>query len=539
MQNLQIHNSNFITFADTLFSIDVLGGVDLLQIERMICTLRIAHREFPPMRYTLDLYIDNQVDKLIRTLCDKWSLTLFDVSKSVHEFIRQLETYKLERLRYPQNSDKPFEMSETEEQEAIKYLKSKNLIANLQRDLQHIGILGEDENALILFLTMASHKSANPFSVLCLAKSGIGKSYLLQKLSQCMPKGAFSFHTQISENALYYFDSKQIDGKALFIEDLEWTNAMLTPLATLQTQGKLIKTRATKDKDGMLHSTTFEVEGRLCLIACAYSEKNYESLSLPFLCLYLNHSHLQDINVMEYQKKCKAGLINQAEIAAVQRRLQCVLASLKSANVINPFATLIDLPDDLPYPRKTLLLLLNFIETITFFNQYQRASIVNEQTGEVMLKTQPEDIELAFNLLKNSLFRRADELGTMVRGFYVRLKKYLKEADTNQFTALDIRRAKRIHPRTLNRYLQELCTFHYTQIIGGNKYRGGFLYKVTDFNDDNTLNKGIEDALKITLEKVQNEYEKQSRTAGQNPLSNTQSAIKQHKTSKTAITVNN
>ena len=211
------------------------------------------------------------------------------------------------------------------------------------------------------------------------------------------------------------------------------------------------------------------------------------------------------------------------------------LASLKSANVINPYATLIDLPDDLPYPRKTLLLLLNFIETITFFNQYQRASIVNEQTGEVMLKTQPEDIELAFNLLKNSLFRRADELGTMVRGFYVWLKKYLKEADTNQFTALDIRRAKRIHPRTLNRYLQELCTFHYTQIIGGNKYRGGFLYKVTDFNDDNTLNKGIEDALKITLEKVQNEYEKQSRTAGQNPLSNTQSAVKQTKTSKTAI----
>jgi len=539
MQNLTIHNQNFITFADEHFTIDVLGGVDLQQVEKMICTLRIAHREFPPMRYTLDLYIDNQVDKLIRTLCDKWELTLFDVSKSVHEFIRQLETCKLERLRYPQNSDKPFEMREEEEQEAKKYLSHKNLIQNLQRDLQHIGILGEDENALILFLTMASHKSANPFSVLCLAKSGIGKSYLLQKLSQCMPKNSFSFHTQISENALYYFDSKQIDNKALFIEDLEWTNAMLTPLATLQTQGKLIKTRATKDKDGMLHSTTFEVEGRLCLIACAYSEKNYESLSLPFLCLYLNHSHLQDINVMEYQKKCKAGLINQAEIVQTQRKLQCAIALLKGANVINPFATLIDLPDDLPYPRKTLLLLLNFIETITFFNQYQRASIVNEQTGEVMLKTQPEDIELAFNLLKNSLFRRADELGTMVRGFYVRLKKYLKEADTNQFTALDIRRAKRIHPRTLNRYLQELCTFHYTQIIGGNKYRGGFLYKVTDFNDDNTLNKGIEDALKITLEKVQNEYEKQSKTAGQNAFSNTQSAVKQTKTSKTAITVNN
>jgi hypothetical protein len=283
-----------------------LGGVDLQQIERMICTLRLTHKNFPPMRTTLDLYNDNQTDKLIRTLCDKWGVTLFDVSKSVHAFICQLESYKLERLRYSQGDrEKAFEMSGEEEQAAKKYLYHKNLINNPQKDLRQIGILGEDENALILFLAMASHKSDNPFSVLCLAKSGIGKSYLLKKLSGCMPKNSFSFHTQISENALYYFDSKQIDGKTLFIEDLEWTNAMLMPLATLQTQGKLIKTRAKKDKDGMLHSTTFEVAGKLCLIACAYSEKNYEQLSLPFLCLHLNHSHTQDINVMEYQKNAK------------------------------------------------------------------------------------------------------------------------------------------------------------------------------------------------------------------------------------------
>lgn len=491
MQNLQVHNPHFITYADTLFTIDVLGGVDLQQIERMICTLRITHKNYPPLRSTLDLYNDTQTDKLIRTLCDKWGVSLMEVSKTVHSFIAQLETYKLERLRYPQgDKEKAFEMSEEEQQTAKKHLSHKNLIANLQKDLQQIGILGEDENALTLFLAMASHKSENPFSVLCLAKSGIGKSYLLQKLSECMPKNTFSFHTQISENALYYFDSKQIDGKTLFIEDLEWTNAMLNPLATLQTQGKLIKTRATKDKDGMLHSTTFEVSAKLCLIACAYAEKNYEQLSLPFLCLHLNHSHTQDLNVMEYQKKIKAGLINQNEIADTQRRLQCVIALLKNTSIINPFAPLIHLPEDVPHPHKTLLLLLNFIDTITFFRQYQRENIVNEQTGEVMIKTHPEDIELAFSLLKNSLFRRADELSTTARGFYNWLQKFLKDAQTDQFTALDIRKIQRIHPRTLNRYLQELCLFNYIQVTGGNKYREGYQYKLTPF-DEYTLQKHI------------------------------------------------
>ena len=345
-----------------------------------------------------------------------------------------------------------------------------------------------------------------------------------------MPKNCFSFHTQISENALYYFDSKQIDGKALFIEDLEWTNQMLMPLATLQTQGKLIKTRATKNKDGMIHSTTFEVAGKLCLIACAYSEKNYEQLSLPFLCLHLNHSHAQDINVMEYQKKCKAGLINQSEIAQTQRRLQCVIASLKNTSIINPFAPLIHLPEDLPHPRKTLLLLLNFIETITFFRQYQRETEADKSTGEVLIKTHPEDIELAFELLKNCLFRRADELSTTARGFYNWLKKYLTEAKTNQFTALDVRKAKRIHPRTLNRYLQELTLFNYIQITGGNKYREGYQYKITNLDEDNGLNNSIEKALKQTLENIRAEH---SKTVGQNQVSDLQKTVKQTKTGKT------
>ncbi|GHT42215.1 hypothetical protein FACS189437_10000 [Bacteroidia bacterium] len=550
MQNLQIINPHYIIYADSLFTVDIFGGIDLTQVEKMICTLRIAHKDYPQYRTTLDLYTDSQVDKLIRTLCDKWGVTLVDSSKSIHALICQLESYKLERLRYPQGErEKAFEMSEDEEQAAKKYLADKNLIPNLQKDLAQIGILGEEENALTLFLAMASHASETPFSVLCLAKCGIGKSYLLQKLSQCMPRQSFSFHTQISDNALYYFDSKQIDGKALFIEDLEWTNEMLIPLSTLQTHGKLIKTRATKDKDGMLHSTTFEVAGKLCLIACAYAEKNYEQLSLPFLCLHLDHSHTQDINIMEYQKKCKAGLINQMGINKIQRNLQCVIASLKPANIINPFAPLIDLPNDLPHPRKTLLLLLNFIDTITYFNQYQRETITDKSTGEIMIKTNPEDIELAFNLLKTSLFRRADELSTNARGFYNWLCSYLKKAETTQFTALDIRKEKRIHPRTLNRYLQELTLFQYIQVAGGNKYREGYQYKITNMGESNTLNSSIEKALQKTLETIKAEYEiftasktvtpelnadeTESGTVGQNPQTDTQPAENQSEKSKT------
>ena len=147
-----------------------------------------------------------------------------------------------------------------------------------------------------------------------------------------------------------------------------------------------------------------------------------------------------------------------------------------------------------------------------------------------MIKTHPNDIELAFNLLKNSLFRRADELSTNARGFYNWLCNYLKEAQTTQFTALDVRKAKRIHPRTLNRYLQELTLFQYIQITGGNKYREGYQYKITNMSESNTLNNSIENALRQTLENIKAEH---SRTAGQSPQTNLQLAENQSKDSTT------
>lgn len=511
MKNLQIHNSNFITFNKAILVIDILGGVDLQMVERMVCTLRITHENFPPYRTTLDLYNDNQADKLIRTLCDKWELKLLEVSEILHSLILELETYRLQELKYTgENTQKEFILTESDRKEALKLLKSKDLVRNLTQNLNTTGIIGEDENAVILFMALSSFKFSNPFSVLCLAKSGIGKSYILQKLSECMPVGSYSFHTQISANALYYFNSYEIQNKALLIEDLEWTTQMLTPLSTLQSQGKLVKTRATKNKDGMMHSTTFEVTGNLCLLACAYSDKNYDRLSLPFLMVHLNHSHSQDIAIMNYQRKTSAGLINKEEVKQIQYKLKCVIASLENVSIINPFAPFINLPEDVAHPRKSLLLLLNFIEVITYFFQHQREQVINKETGEVFIKTAPEDIKLAFQLLKNSLFRRADELSTSARGFYNWLIKYLQEAQTNQFTALDIRKARSVHPRTLNRYLQELKLYSYIQVTGGNKHREGFIYKVTQFGNQTDAQNRIEKALQETLKAVYSEYDKQN-----------------------------
>lgn len=136
---------------------------------------------------------------------------------------------------------------------------------------------------------------------------------------------------------------------------------------------------------------------------------------------------------------------------------------------------------------------------VTYFFQHQREQVADGDTGEVFIKTHPQDIELAFTLLKSNLFRRADELSTSARGFYNWLKGYLKAAKTKQFTTRDIRKAKPIHPRTLNRYLQELILFDYVQVVGGNKHREGYRYKLTEFGNLGGKHGNIEKSIAATL----------------------------------------
>jgi len=152
MQNLEITNARFITFKDDFLTIDILGGVDLSQVERMICTLRVSYQNFPPFRTTLDLYSDSQTDKLQRTLCDKWELKLIEVSRTLHALTMQLEDYRLQQLKFICKNPQPqFVISEDDKRKAFAFLKSKNLLAELTKNLNTTGILGEDENAVILF----------------------------------------------------------------------------------------------------------------------------------------------------------------------------------------------------------------------------------------------------------------------------------------------------------------------------------------------------------------------------------------------------
>ena len=135
---IKVHNPHLLTVQTSIFTIDVLGGVDLSTVERMVCTLRVTYKAEPIYRTTIDLYNENQTDKLIRTLCDKWEVKLLDVSKTVYNLTLQLEDYRLEQLKFKgQQQRSAFALSIEDKKQRIKNARKFNTTKSTHYKTQH------------------------------------------------------------------------------------------------------------------------------------------------------------------------------------------------------------------------------------------------------------------------------------------------------------------------------------------------------------------------------------------------------------------
>ena len=511
MANFNTINPDQLIYENSILTIEVLGGVRLEGLDRIRVTLKVSLNEsdIPPVRHNLDLYNDTQLEKFIRKIAERLEVGTSVTAGTLAELTQALENYRLEKIKEQnhENAQPVKPLTEKEKQTAIENLKHETLLEQTIQDLAASGIQGEAENALILLLAMTSRKTPDPISVICLARSGTGKSYLMERVALCIPDEDKKEHTQFTSNAFYYYKKEEIRNKIFLIEDLEGALGVLFPIRELQSKKRISKTITQKGRDGKLQTITLIVEGPVCVIACTTKESIYEDNANRSIMIYLNDSKEQDEKVMNYQKQHRAGLVDIYREQQIQVKLQQMQKALEPIKVINPFAPLIDLPESFPKKRRALPILLNVIEAITFYHQYQREQTADKETGEVQIETHPNDIENGFKYLKNVLFRRSDELNGAVRDFYEKLKEVIKKNELQKFKVSDIRAHIKLTPRSIQQYLKELLEYGYLHITSG-KQRLGYEYEILSGTSEKALQQSIEEHIKKVMEKVNKAYKK-------------------------------
>ena len=524
---LNCENPQAIEYQTPELGLTVLGGVRLDGLDRLRVTLKmeVTNRKFEhylnnaelaglALRHNLDLYNDTQVEKLIRKAAERLEVGSTTIAKALSELTAQLEQYRLDQIQEQNKANKKETkvLTALETEEAQNFLKQPNLLQATAEQLKQSGIVGEDSNSLLMYLIFTTRKREHPLHVISFGSSGTGKTYLQEKVSELIPEEEKIEITTLSDNAFYYFERRELAHKLILIEDFDGALGVLYPLRELQSKKRITKTVTFKDSRGQTKSVHLTVEGPVCVAGCTTKESMYEDNANRSFLLYLDESKEQDERIMNYQRALSAGKVDTHSELETKKLLQNCQRLLQPIKVINPYATLLELPQAVFKPRRTNAHYLHFIEAITFYKQWQRHQQVDESTGEVYIETTIEDIADANRLLKDVLLRKSDELTGACRNYFEALKGQLSGNNQTVFTNREVRNWLRMPISTVKRHNHELLNIGYLK-LHANKKEKGYKYEVITYEEYRQLQNKITGVLDEVLERIR-------ATAGKNrPIS--------------------
>jgi hypothetical protein len=515
---LNTTNPEAMGYATEELRFTVLGGIRLDGLDRLRVTLKIevAERKFkhylnnPEMaalaiRHNIDLYNDVQVEKLIRKTAERLEIGISHIAQAVAELTNQLETYRLEQIESQQKkqAEKKQKKTLTPEHRATaeNFLKSPGLMERTRQAIATSGIIGEAENALRMLIIFTTRKRESPLHIISLGASGTGKTYLQEKVSELIPEEDKIEITTLSDNAFYYFERNELSNKLILIEDYDGVLSVLYPIRELKSKQKITKTVTIKDPRGNTRTIHLTVEGPVCIAGCTTRESIYEDNSNRSFLIFLDESAEQDERIMQYQRKRSAGKINTEEEKQTKALMQDCQRILGPITVINPFAEMLKLPNEVLKPRRTNSHYLQFIEAITFYHQYQREQKADPSTGEVFIETTIEDIAEANKLIKEILLRKSDDITGACRNYFELLKSQLQKEKQSTFTNKEIRSWLRIPLGTVKRHNLELMNCGYLKLAESKKEKG-YRYEVVSYEEYAVLQSKITTVLDEILEQI-------------------------------------
>lgn len=500
---LDTTNSNNYEYTTKHLEIHVLGGVKTNKLESLRVTISLQKpKEYNVVRQSVDLYNDNQIEKLVRKVAERLEIGTSVVRRIVQELTKELENYRFLLVSNEEQANKPFykELSVTEIKEVETFLKKDNLLKRTNELIGKSGVIGEEQNRQTMFLIFTSRKTNNPLHCISLGSSGTGKTHLQSKVAELIPEEDKIEITVLSANAFYYFNRTELQHKLILIEDLDGAESVLYPLRELQSKKRITKTVVHKDAKGDTKTIHLTVEGPVSVAGCTTQESIYEDNSNRSFLLYIDESEEQDKKIMDYQRLISAGKVNQDEEYKAKELLKNVQRVLKPIKVINPYAEFLELPKSVFKPRRTNSHYLQFIEAITFYKQHQRQKKYDEQTGEEYIETTIEDIQEANELIIDVLLRKSDTLTGACRNHLENLKEYLIKNNQTTFTNAEIRRNLRIKESTLRWYHKQLLAENYIRRV---KVKSkSYCFEIVDLGEYIHLKRQINKALKDCINRI-------------------------------------
>ena len=164
---LNIATPEYITFISNQLHITILGGINLQQIDRLRLTLKISRSgggsPLHSIRHTIDLYHTDYLEKFINKASEQLEIGTNIVRTAIAELTEQIENYRLSKIEsLKKQKPKRRELSPERTKKAVKYLSSPNLLERTNQDIGKTGMIGEENNRLLMYLVFTSRMREQP-----------------------------------------------------------------------------------------------------------------------------------------------------------------------------------------------------------------------------------------------------------------------------------------------------------------------------------------------------------------------------------------
>jgi DNA primase len=377
-------------------------------------------------------------------------------------------------------------LSPQERQEALEWLTAPGLIDRLRAAFRSAGIIGEETNALIAYLSCVSRQLDRPLAVIVQSASAAGKTTLMEHVLAFFPEECRVKYSALTGQSLYYLGETSLKHKILAVVEEAGAEKASYALKLLQSEGELTIASTGKDPHtGRMVTQEYHVEGPCMIFLTTTAIDLDEELQNRCLTLAVDESAAQTARIHEMQRERRtlAGLVAREERKDLLRVMRNAQRLLRPIAVANDYAPKLTFPSERTRARRDHEKYLTLIDAIALLHQHQRRVRPLPVAGRLVdyIEATLEDIALANELARVVLARSLDELPPQTRGLLGQVQDLVRAKKGGTFTRRELREKCGWSLTQVRAHLDRLVELEYLAVRSG-RFGSLFVYEllVTD-----------------------------------------------------------
>ena len=452
---------------------------------------------------TLDIYAARGRNAFIKEASRELALEEEIIKRDLGKVLLKLEELQDSFALQNVEAKKSVEISEPDKKKALELLRSKDLVERILADFDACGVVGEQNNKLVGYLSATSRKLKEPLAVLIQSSSAAGKSSLMEAVLAFMPAEETIKYSAMTGQSLFYMGGTNLKNRILAIAEEEGVEQAAYALKLLQSEGELNIASTGKDPGtGRMETQEYHVEGPVMLFLTTTRDDTDPELKNRCIVLGVceNACHTEAIHKQQRSKRTLDGIQVQNDRKAIRTLHQNAQRLISPITVVNNYAEQLTFRSDKTKSRRAHGHYLTLIESIALLHQHQREQkTMIGRNGESVeyIEATIGDIELANRLADRFLERsfaelpeRTNVLLEQIIGGVRNLAEFqIVELFEVRFTRKDVRRWSTFGDTQLKQHLARLVDYEYLKIESVGGHSRTLVYSLAYDPDSNTTTK--------------------------------------------------